>query len=369
MAATMVSKVLLPAGVAVIALGLAGCDWISSTLTGEGPESAQPAPVSVAAGPVETTPLPAPGSTSAVIAQPGQTFVGQRADALRADLTRLQSAIEDQGRQLDEIRQLNTGAAERYFSTIARINARLQVGSTPGNPILSQQWGEAQSALQQISDQIGRLQSLSTQVNNDNSFAGYLLDTSRSVFLLSGAVEEDHRKLAAVEDDIGRAQVAIDRLNGRLLEELNRQTASVATERRNLATLAAAIQSGELISGSLDHGFSPTSFVAGAPGVAPGAASATVGGRPLVTIRFDRTNVAYEQPLFDAVRQALDRRPGARFQVVATPGTATGSPASARRNADQVVMSLVKLGLSGDRVTVVTGTGTSQVNEVQVYVR
>ena len=38
--------------------------------------------------------------------------------------------------------------------------------------------------------------------------------------------------------------------------------------------------------------------------------------RPLVTIRFDRPNPAYEQPLYTAVSRALERRPSATFELV-----------------------------------------------------
>ena len=52
--------------------------------------------------------------------------------------------------------------------------------------------------------------------------------------------------------------------------------------------------------------------------------------RPLVVIRFDRRNVKY-QVLYDAVSRALERRPNARFELVAVSPRA-GSTATAALN-------------------------------------
>ena len=47
------------------------------------------------------------------------------------------------------------------------------------------------------------------------------------------------------------------------------------------------------------------------------------GRRALVTIRFDQANVDYEQPLFNAIKQALERRPDAYFDVVGVSPTSS----------------------------------------------
>ena len=52
--------------------------------------------------------------------------------------------------------------------TIAAIEARLQVGTTPGNPILVQQWNEAQSEL----DRINGMGTADAALANDNPASG-----------------------------------------------------------------------------------------------------------------------------------------------------------------------------------------------------
>ena len=107
-----------------------------------------------------------------------------------------------------------------------------------------------------------------------------------------------------------------------------------------------------------------------------GAAAAPGARAPLVIIRFDRPDVPYQQALYSAVSQALERRPASTFDVVAI-ATSKGSPAEvalntneSKRNAERVFRTLTEMGLPGDRVTLsATASGAVQTNEVHIYVR
>ena len=104
--------------------------------------------------------------------------------------------------------------------------------------------------------------------------------------------------------------------------------------------------------------------------------SGVAGRRPLVVIRFDRPNVNYQQALYTAVSQALQRKPDAQFDLVAvTPlkgGTARVALDSnaARRNAQSVLRSLTDMGLPPSRVAMsaTTAQDTSS-SEVRLFVR
>jgi hypothetical protein len=76
------------------------------------------------------------------------------------------------------------------------------------------------------------------------------------------------------------------------------------------------------------------------------------------------------------VSRALDRRPGATFDVVAVspaggnPGQAALNTSTSKRNAETVVRSLTNMGLPPDRINLsATSSGSAQGNEVQVFVR
>jgi hypothetical protein len=110
-----------------------------------------------------------------------------------------------------------------------------------------------------------------------------------------------------------------------------------------------------------------------APAMAPGAGIAS--GRPLVVIRFDTANPDYQQALYQAVSQALARRPNAAFDLVAVAPRAAAAQIAlnsniAQRDADQVMRSLLSMGLTADRISMSAATSpTAQVIEVQLYIR
>lgn len=79
-------------------------------------------------------------------------------------------------------------------------------------------------------------------------------------------------------------------------------------------------------------------------------------------------SVQYEQPLYEALTEALERRPGASFEVIAVTPEAGASPRS-RRNADRVVDSMLGMGLPVSRLRRSSTAGGDGAGEVRIYVR
>ena len=110
-------------------------------------------------------PPPRLGSTNFTPAPPTQgaptgTFVGQKVTQFRGELERLQGQVRTENDQLQQIRRETADHSQRYHTAVAGINAKLQVGTTPGNPILVSQWNASQSLLDQISSDVARMSSL-----------------------------------------------------------------------------------------------------------------------------------------------------------------------------------------------------------------
>jgi len=299
------------------------------------------------------------------------TYVGQKVTSLRGDLEQLQGMLARHNQALQAIRSDTVQDSQRYHGTVAAINARLQVGTTPGNPILNQQWNAAQAELDRINEDVLKMTRLANEVTSSSALAAYLLESVRAARQLSGAVDEDHRQLRILEDETNRTTVLIERLLTELSDDINRQQNYVANERTNLNTLALAIKNGQLYGGSFAT--RPGAPIASSYD-APRAAITT--DAPLVTIRFDKPNVNYEGALYAAVKGALDRRPSASFDVVAvsptssTPGGQALSATAVRRNAEAVVRSLTNMGLPASRIRVSQNTSPAVTNgEVQVFVR
>jgi hypothetical protein len=357
----------------LIALGasVGGCSLVSEALWPSIGGRSAPAPqatptrIEIPAGPVERSALGAPGS-----APQTQTLVGQRSGQLRDESQRLGGLVQQHSQLLQQLRGDNTDAAQRYQSVVGTINARLQVGTTPGNPILLSQWSTAQSELDRFAGNIGSLSQLSNQVGSDASLGSFLLESIRNAYALSGAIEEDHRQLAQVEDEVNRTMVTIDRMRVELSEDIARQSAYVSRERSNMTTLSAAIRAGEFYG----PGLAARSFNPGP--VARGTAPVAAGTRPLVVVRFDRANPSYEQALFTAINRALELRPQATFDIVGIAagsgigGDAAIATSAARRQAEQVMRSLVDMGMPPQRMRMsATSDQSLPANEVHVFVR
>jgi len=321
---------------------------------------------------VEIPASPAEQRAAGAAAQQGMsTAVGQRAIQLREEAGRLQSLATGHGQTLQQLRAENIDAAQRYQTLVGQINARLQVGTTPGNPILTGQLGQAQGELDRFSANIGSLSQLSGQVGAAASMGAFLLDSLRNAYAISGAVEEDHRLLAQVEDEVGRTMVSIDRMRTELSEDIARQSSYVSRERSNMTTLGSAVRTGEFYGPGLSaRAIGPAAANVRATAPAPAAA------RPLVTIRYDRPNPAFEQSLYAAATRALEARPQASFEIVGVAATGGGAgdaamaTANARRQAEQVMRALVDMGMPADRVRLQSRSDArATANEVQVFVR
>ncbi len=357
----------------------------SRTASAPTPARQQPPPVDA------PPPPPALGTTNFVppSVTPGQstgTFVGQKVVQLRTELSRLQRGVLRQNGNLQNVRTQTIRNSQQYHGTIAAINARLQVGTTPGNPTLINQWNGAQAMLASIDNDVAQLNSLANEVAGVSTLSAYLLETTRAAYGLTGAVDEDHRQLAILEDEVNRTVVLIDRLLNELSEDIGRQTNYLGNERANLTTLSLAIKNGEMLGGSLaNRAFStaaPAISAIPAPAPAPRQSASrrpvqpSGPRRPLVVIRFDRPNVEYEQALYTAVSRALERRPSATFDLVAVaPNTGnaaqvTVAASTSKRNAESVLRSLSDMGLPLDRVRLSAMTsGRASTNEVHIYVR
>jgi hypothetical protein len=300
------------------------------------------------------------------------TLVGKKISTLRDDLIRLQSSINIENGDLQTVRSKSNLNSKTYHDRVAIIRSKLQLGTTPGNPVLVEAWNAAQQQLEKVNNDIGEMNSLSSRVAADASMSAYLLDATRASFGISGAVDEDHQQLEVLEDEVSRTVVLIERLLTELSDDIRRQTNYVANERNQLNTLALAIKNGEFFGPSL----ASTAYnVSSAK--SPNMATSTAGlnrGQPLVIIRFNQPNVNYEQALYTAVNKVLQSQPNATFELVAVSSVSGGTAKAAlnanetRRNAQNVLRSLVDMGLPPGRVSL-SATSSSSGNEVRLYLR
>jgi hypothetical protein len=294
------------------------------------------------------------------------TQVNRTIQSIRAQIQGLQQKIGSNAGRLAQLRNQSAGAAQSYQQSKARITARLQIGTTRGNPELVAEWNNAQTSLDSLAGNINTLNALGTDVTNDSSGAHFALNQIAATRNVLGAVDEDHRQLALLEDETSQTIVLIDRLLKEISDNVQRSTAYAANERSNLTVLGNAIKSGELygaLSTPVGAGITSSQQLASA-------------GLPLVVIKFDRPDVDYQQILYAALNQALQSRPSAGFEVVAV-SPSRGNAASvqigqttARRHAQDVMRSMTDMGVPATRLGVASTTDPGAGgNEVRVFVR
>lgn len=326
---------------------------------------------------------------------PTETAVGQKVDQLRNDLFALQSRMSGMADKINSIQTRGQQQAATYNAGIATISTALQSGTTPGNPRLVQKLSESQQNLDEMSSNVAELNALAVQLADLASNASFLLDTTRASYSLSGAIEEDHARLKQMEDQINNVVVSIDRLLTEVNDDITRTAAFLSTERENMRVVALGVTTGDMYGRSLaNRSFNMSAAMnnsagsnmmsdasyGGAPPVAPmsGPAMSSIPGgrRPLAKIRFDRANVNYEQPVYLAVNEAMQKYPDAQFEIVAvtpTQGNAAQiaiESTKARRNAEAVMRSLGQMGLPLDKVDLMASQSPeAQSSEVHIYVR
>jgi hypothetical protein len=306
-----------------------------------------------------------------------ETPVTAKAVALSRELDQLRNSTQASSDQLLRLQAKNDAGAADYYAVVASINTELQSGTTPGNPILVDRWKAAQDKLNALSDDSSLLNGLATDLSNQASQATYLLDATQTAFSLSGAVQEDHQKLTVVEDGLDQQIALINRLLIKTNDEISRRTTYLRAERSNLQTLSLGIANGELYGQSLTNSLFRKA-TGGSQGVYEGPASPAVAGRrkPLVIIRFDRPTVNFEQPLYTAVSQALEKYPSAKFDLVAVSnmeGNAAQlalSSAEARKNGEMVLRSLSNMGVPMERIRLSAANSKDVLNsEVHLYLQ
>ncbi|MEQ8604804.1 MAG: hypothetical protein RIB45_15935 [Marivibrio sp.] len=314
------------------------------------------------------------GGSVAAASAVRETFVGNKVSQMEGDLNRLSNSVRQLNERQSALLQQTSSNADRYHGLIAEVTSRLQRGTTPGNPVLVDYWNRAQAELEQVAEKVPAMTKLSNDAADEAAFGQYLLNAVQATYGLSGAVDEDHIRLRRLEDSVHQQVVEIDRLLTDLSQDINRQNTYVNNERQNMTTLSLAIKNGDLYGTSLaTRSFQQTENVARQ---AARQTQPQPGERPLVVIKFDRANVEYEQALYNAVSQALERKPTATFDLVAVSpqqGTAAQSAlnsAAARRNAEAVLRTLTDMGVPASRVQLLAQADPqASNNEVHLYVR
>ena len=317
--------------------------------------------------------------TQQMEAGPSGTFVGQKINPLREDFLAVAEAFNIHRDSYEEVKSRVYGASTEFYGTIAAVNTKLQLGTTPGNPVLVRQYDQAQSELDNIEEYMREINLLNQKVNADAGVVALLKSTLNKTLRLAGAIDQDHRQLELLEDDTEKLEIDIARLINEITEEISRQAGFAKIENQNMLVMAVAIRNGEAMgTGILNRSFLAAQALAeaGAPDEQLEVPRVNITGLPLVVIRFDDPDIDYEKTLFDAIGTTIDKKAGANFGLVAVSpigkneGETRINSSKVKKYAERVLRSLVSFGLPSKKVALSAKTsGDVVVPEVHIYVQ
>ena len=302
------------------------------------------------------------------------TYVGQRILEMQEEFNKLDSDIKQGENSFEELKFNGIKSAENYHSIVSAIAARLQIGTTPGNPILLNQYEQAQTELAEVGAQGQNLVDVGNQIALFSTRVSYLLEQARSAKKLRGAVDEDHRNLSSFQDTLKRRNVDVLRILEDLNETVRRRDIFLAAERRRLTQLANAISVGESFGLGLGAlGSLPATNDNDNSGQGRRSENISVSPNPIAIFRINEQD-NYEQNLFGAISATLDKAPKSRFTLVAVSSSA-GNPseqaeraANARNDVSKLISSLISMGMPVDRISVSSLSVANVENtEVRLY--
>lgn len=297
------------------------------------------------------------------------TFVGQKVISFRNELTQLQSSIKKHNEELQKVRASVINNAMQYHKTIGTIEAKLQVGTTPGNPNMYALLQSAQNNVQTMNVNTDTLNQLSARVASDAAMTTYLLDSIRAAYGVSGAIDEDHRQLRILENETNQTSILINSLLSEVNADISRQQQYIEGARSYIVDLNSSIKVGS-------YGVGNTPLVSST--VTPTANPILIGNasvsssKPLFVAKFNKANVNYQDGLRQAVSNAVSKKPNVRFDVVAvTPSSAAQlSKSNAQKSAGEIFKEIISMGVSADKVSLSSKTSNDATSpEVRIYVK
>jgi hypothetical protein len=304
--------------------------------------------------------------------EPVFTYVGQRILEMQNEYSKLDNEISHKKLSFDLLKSNGIKSAENYHAIVAAIAARLQIGTTPGNPILLDQYESAQTELAAVSAQGQNIVDVGNQIALLSTRVAYLLEQARSAKKLRGAVDQDHRDLSSFQDDLKRRSVDVMRSLEELNETTRRREIFLAAERRRLTLLANAISVGE--SFGIGLGTIKSLPVKNDTNNYDQKSQSSVSPNPIAVFKIRSESEKYHQDLFGAVSAALEKAPETKFTLVAVSSSAGNASKQAERAANvkldvgELVSSLISMGMPADRLSVNALSVASVENtEVRLY--
>ena len=299
------------------------------------------------------------------------TFVGQRVAAFRQELNQIKQAQKSNEREFEKINSAVSANSSLYQKTISAVEAKLQAGTTPGNPNLYATLQQAQGNVQTMFANVSALENLSTKTANTLTSINYLENSISAAFNISGAVDEDHKQLRDLQNQAITVAQQASALNENVTKAANFQQQTAVQASQEINNLHNSVKNGNnttVSSRPILHSALPMAKPMAREMSHPNYVNASANRIPLFSVRFNNPNVDYHDGLNTAVKSALNRKANATFEVVAISNTANQN--QAQKHASTIMNEIVALGANSGNVNLNAQISEkSSTSEVRVFVK
>lgn len=311
------------------------------------------------------------------------TIVSQKVIAYRNELTELQDSIRQNNAELQRVRTSVIKNAIDYHNTTAAMEAKLQVGTTPGNPIMYQMLQKTQGNVVVMDENANTLNKIYNQAVSDMSVVSNLQESIRATYGVSGAVDEDHAALRTLENETNQTSLVINSLLSEVGNDYSRQVEYTNTARRYLASLDNAIKIGSYgmnnpqIPTPINHSYLPATATTPVSSRPLNNAKASnnpsgVRGKPLFVAKFNHANVNYKDSLQKTIRAAQNKNSEFHYEVVAVaPVNASHATQELAQNQAALIFEeITKAGISPTKIDILSKSSERATGaEVQIFVK
>lgn len=325
---------------------------------------------------------PAPGPRKGNFRPPGLeaekasgSAAGRAIALLRLEFMDLSTRIRLYNDELQLSRRSLVVNAKGYRAAVAKLGLKAGDAVPANDAQFAARTGKIEQRLNRLYADLLKLNGLASKVTVAAAVAARHLVDARAIMGRTDLTGEDRRQLTALRRTIDATITLTHRFLSELHLEIGSQTQYASEQRTRLAKFIDQVASAEP-QGAVKVGQEPrtgdtTETRAANTGV-EAREFIMPAGRPLVTIRFDRPDVAYGEPLYQAVNEAVRRRADVTFEIVGVspPGTNGLVTVAAMSHALKVKQTLSEMGLPENRMRLLSAASADAASdEVRVFVR
>ncbi|MFI3242344.1 MAG: hypothetical protein R3Y43_07240 [Alphaproteobacteria bacterium] len=286
------------------------------------------------------------------------TLVGQKVIAFKNELKTVQKNIAFNSSELKKIKASILSNSANYHSTLAAIESKLQVGTTPGNPEVYAMLNTIQNNIQLMDSNSIALEQVTRRITADADLTSSLLDSIRSTYVVSGAVDEDHRQLRVLENEAAQTSILIQSTLAEINTDYARQVQYSQSATNYVNELSKAVKVGNFTGSVQDLPSYQKPTKAFTKPTYTGATTASA----LMSINFNNGTPNYKDTLQTTIKEAIKRKSNASFDIVSLNSV---SP----QNANNIFQEMVNAGANPSNINIsAINDGTSGAS-VQIFVK